>query len=45
MFGEVLVGFLQGFGGFLFFFTLLNGGKIGLLELILLFLWGLYVLG
>ena len=37
--------FLQGFSRFLFFLGLLNGGKIRVLRVVLLFLWGFWCLG
>ena len=43
MFDDWFLGFLIRFEGFLFFLPLLNDGKIGLFEVILLFLWGVYV--
>ena len=40
MFCGCFLSFLQGFAGFLFFFALLNVGKIGVFEVSLRFLWG-----
>ena len=41
----VFYGFLERFSGFLFSLPLLNVRKIGLFEVTLLFLWGVYDLG